>query len=245
MEARAGTTRRRYDSKYTVHDGRKFVYFVIQKVACTSVKTALLPLFDPDVAPFVATRMDGTQVVQVHKLFDRSNCQIGKGELLKGLDNKLSDYFEFTFVRNPWDRLVSCYSQKIVTVPKLLGFKRANLNPSGEKDRFYPGMQFADFVEVVHATPDEEANPHFRSQYLTVCDPEGRIMADFVGRFENLFEEFVAVSQTIGAPELELPAHLQSHSRKSRPYTDFYDERLKGLVHERYQKDIEMFGYTY
>ena len=236
---------RRYDSKYIVHDGHNFVYFVIQKVACTSIKTALLPLFDLDVDRFEATRMDGTQVVLVHKLFDKSNCQVDKDALLRRLDRRYRKYFKFTFVRNPWDRLVSCYFQKIVTVPKLPGFKRADLNPPGEKVRFYPGMPFAEFVEAVHATPDEEANPHFRSQHLTVCDPQGQVMADFVGRFENLREDFATVSRRIGTPELELPHRLKSKSRESRPYTDFYDGQLRDLVHDRYREDIEIFRFSY
>jgi hypothetical protein len=31
---------------YIVHDERRFVYFVTPKVACSSVKTALAPLFN-------------------------------------------------------------------------------------------------------------------------------------------------------------------------------------------------------
>ena len=106
-------------------------------------------------------------------------------------------------------------------------------------------MPFAEFVEAVSEIPDEEADPHFCSQYPTVCDPEGRIMADFVGRFESLREDFAVVSQKIGAPALELPHRLKSWSRESRPYTAFYDERLRKLVAERYERDIETFGYSY
>jgi hypothetical protein len=222
------------------------VYFVIQKVACTSMKSALLPLFDLDPASFEVTRENGERLVLVHKLFDSSRWQLDRDKLLRRIDRRYRGYFKFAFVRNPWDRVVSCYSQKIaVGRPLVPGRKRANLNPLGEEDRFYSGMPFAEFVEAVHATPDEEANLHFRSQYLTVCDAEGHVMADFVGRFESLHADFAVVAERIGAPELELPHRLQSSSRKSRPYTDFYDERLKGLVHERYQKDVEIFAYTY
>ena len=242
MEARARETRRRYDSKYIIHGERRFVYFVIQKVACTSIKTALLPLFDLRVKKrFEETHEDGSRVVLVHKLFDRSRHQVDKNELLGG---GYGDHFKFAFVRNPWDRLVSCYSQKIATVPQNPKFKRPNLNPPGE-NRFYSDMPFAEFVEAVHATPDEEANPHFQSQHAVVCDSQGRVMADFVGRFENLREDFAHVAERIGADGLELPHRLKSRVRKSRPYADFYDEKLRTLVYERYERDIETFGYSY
>ncbi|MEJ7841874.1 MAG: sulfotransferase family protein [Rubrobacter sp.] len=245
MEARARKTQRRYDSKYIVHDERRFVYFVIQKVACTSVKTALLPLFDLDAARFERSLPDGSRTVMVHKLFDRSRYQVDRDELLRRLDEGYRDHFKFAFVRNPWDRLVSCYSQKIATEPQIAGMKRPNLNPPGEDGRFYPGMPFAEFVEAVHATPDEKANPHFRSQHTVVCDPQGRVMADFVGRFENLREDFAVVTERIGASALELPHRLKSRVRESRPYVDFYDEKLRTLVYERYERDIETFAYTY
>jgi hypothetical protein len=239
-------TKRRYNSKYIVHDGHKFVYFVIQKVACTSVKTALLPLFEVDESPYWRTTPYGKPILRVHKLFDESPYQLRKDDLLEGLKRGgYAEHFKFAFVRNPWDRLVSCYAQKVATVPRLPELRRADLNPPGEDERFYPGMPFGEFVEAVHATPDEEANAHFRSQHPTVCSPEGQIMADFVGRFENLGEDFAYVAQKIGAPELVLPHRLKSKSRGSRPYTDFYDARLKRLVHERYEKDVETFGYSF
>jgi chondroitin 4-sulfotransferase 11 len=171
---------------------------------------------------------------------------VDKDEFLWRLDAEYRDYFKFAFVRNPWDRLVSCYFNKAATGSPISGFKGPNLNPPGEEqDWFYPGMPFAEFVEAVHAIPDEDANLHFRSQHTVVCDPGGRVMADFVGRFENLRKDFAVVAEKIGAPGLELPHRLKSRRRKSRPYTDFYDKRLKKLVHERYEKDVETFGYSF
>ena len=228
--------------KYIVSDDRKFIYFVIQKVACSSIKTALLPLFDVSTNGYKTTRSDGTTGLKIHKLFDASGYQIRRTELIAGLQSQYENYFKFAFVRNPWDRLVSCYSQK--------------LNPNGpglklpvENDvELYPGMSFAEFVEAVHTIPDAEANPHFQSQYNVICGPgeDRRILADFVGRFENLTADFDVVAKQIGGSQtLELPHVLRSRSRQDRPYTQFYDSRLRDLVHERYQDDIEIFGYSY
>jgi chondroitin 4-sulfotransferase 11 len=70
-------------------------------------------------------------------------------------------------------------------------------------------------------------------------------MADFVGRFENLRNDFARVAEEIGAPGLALPHLLRSKIRQSRHYRDFYDERLKKLVYERYEKDVETFEYSF
>lgn len=234
MKTEQRRPRRKFYSKYIVHDERRFVYFVVEKVACSSVKSALMPLFDLDVAPYRDKTPRGEPILRIHKMFANSGYQVGKPEILSG---KYEDHFKFVFVRNPWDRLVSCHSEKLARE----GAPGLNTRDA----RFYPGMPFAEFVEAVHATPDEEANAHFRSQHAAACDLEGRVMADFVGRFERLREDFRAVAEGIGAPGLVLPHRLKSAARKARPYADFYDGRLKKLVGERYERDVETFGYAF
>jgi chondroitin 4-sulfotransferase 11 len=204
--------------KYIVSNDRKFIYFVVQKVACSSIKTALLPLFDA------------------------SGYQIGKKKLLAGLKDKYEPYFKFAFVRNPWDRLVSCYSEKLG--PNGPGMRL----PEDVDVELYPGMPFAEFVEAVYMVPDHKANIHFQSQYQSICDSgsSNAIMADFVGRFENLKDDFDIVANSISdSQDLQLPHILRSKRRNFRPYTAYYDDRLKHLVHERYKEDIEIFGYAY
>jgi len=241
---KARNARGRAKFKYIAHDERKFVYLWIHKVACSSVKAALLPLFDLDPTPFEVTRNDGTRLFLVHKVFNASGYQIRKEQLLAGLDHEYRDYFKFAFVRNPWDRLVSCYVDKVLrkTVPPYMLASAARADVE-----FYPNMPFAEFVETVCRIPDGKANGHFRPQHLTVCSPDGELMADFVGRFENLREDFARVAQEIGAPGLELPERNRKivSKRGSRHYRDFYDERLKNLVHKRFEKDVETFGYSF
>jgi hypothetical protein len=229
-------------SKYIVSDEYAFVYFVVPKVACSSIKTALLPIFDVEAGPEKDLEVsEGTFAYRVHGLFGGSEYQVDKRQLVKGFRDSYRHYFKFAFVRNPWDRLFSCYSQKLAPGGQGLGRERY----AGQRLRV--GMSFSDFVEAVCQIPDEEADPHFRSQYLTVCGNRrrGRILANFVGRFENLEEEFAFVVDKIGANgiELRLP-HLLS-SNDSHSYRDFYDRRLARLVGERYQRDTEIFCYSF
>jgi len=70
-------------------------------------------------------------------------------------------------------------------------------------------------------------------------------MADFVGRFESLREDFRTVAERIGASGLVLPHRPKWKARRSRPYEDFYDGRLKRLVGARYERDIETFRYVF
>jgi hypothetical protein len=108
-------------------------------------------------------------------------------------------------------------------------------------------MPFVEFVEAVCRIPDEDANPHFRSQYRTICG-EGEngavVLADFVGHFETLERDFAYVAERIGAPHLKLPHKLRSKSGAGS-YRDYYNDRLKDLVYRRFRRDVEIFGYSF
>lgn len=227
----------RRPTRYIVSDEHRFVYFVVQKVAYSSIKTALLPLFNFAEDGSKLIRED--QTTAVHPLFTESRYQLQNREFLDGLeDGGYDGYFKFGFVRNPWDRLVSCYLQK--------------LDPGGQYMRKrYLGLalredaSFRQFAEAVCEVSDEEANSHFRSQHVVLCGEDGELLPDFIGRFENLQEDFVQVGAKIGAPHLELPHLTPSLSREGRHYRNFYDAKLAEKVGERFRKDIELFGYSF
>jgi chondroitin 4-sulfotransferase 11 len=228
----------RSPAKYIVSDEHRFVYFVVQKVACSSIKTALLPFFNLETEGRALVREDGTTAV--HEVFAESPHELRRDHFLVNLEaGRYDGYFKFAFVRNPWDRLVSCYLQKFAPGGRRLRYG------SPHKDKLYQGMTFAEFVEAIHSIPDKEANSHFRSQHVAVCGEDGTPMVDFVGRFESLEEDFGFVVGEIGAPRLKLPHLTRSLSRGERPYRDFYDGELAEKVGERFRKDAELFGYSF
>ncbi|MEJ7841878.1 MAG: sulfotransferase family protein [Rubrobacter sp.] len=226
-----------------VRDGdeaaRPFAYFVIQKVACTSIKSALAPLFGIPSRAATRERAGGEGPrFPIHRIFDRSGCQLSLSDFVRRAEaGDFRRHFAFAFVRNPYDRLVSCWSDKIAGGGEGLSDRDKELG-------LVRGLTFSWFVRVVSEIPDEEANPHYRSQHLAICRADGTVVPEFLGSFENLAADFVHVCNEIGAPRLSLPHRLRSRGA-SKNYRDFYDGATRRIVERRFARDLELLGYRF
>lgn len=232
--------------KYIVSSEHQFIYFVNQKVACSSIKEALFPLFPIPREPYSFVNHRGVRRLRVHRAFDESEHQLTREQLLEAFNaGEFAGYFKFGFVRNPWDRLVSCFLQKIDSRQKGETSTGAPLRqPEGRPRAFRLGMSFVDFVQAVSETPDDESDQHFKSQHLTFYDGD-TCMADFIGRFERLQEDFATATRRIGLAQIELPHVLKSRNPTRRTYPDFYDDYTRQLVEQRFARDVEVFGYSF
>jgi hypothetical protein len=168
----------------------------------------------------------------------------------KYLSQRLFDeYYKFTFIRNPWDRAVSIY--KYFHFNTRFEFKSYLLNVLKN------GLWQKKYWFVC---PQSEF----------VCSEDGRILVDFIGRFENLQEDFRRVCQETGLSPIELPHTNVNVISKPGPsirpkrlieyvkyelkgrsipvfkrYQDYYDDESKELIAELYKKDIDLFGYEF
>lgn len=206
------------------------VYAEIPKVACTSLKIWISELLE--------FNFDKEKWGYVHELDFPMTVGYETEKINPG-------YFKFGFVRNPWDRLVSCWLSKIKTedIDNGIDWKKGvefNLWRFGEM--FRAEMPFGDFVNSVLKIQEAQADPHFRSQYTFIYDKENKPVLNFTGRFENFNSDFLYVCNKIGASDT-VPPHY--HKQERTHYRDYYDERLKKLVGNRYHYDIELFNYEF
>ncbi len=140
--------------------------------------------------------------------------------------------YRMAFIRNPWDRLLSCYLQK----------KKKNSNWFFERNNLSIDMTFGEFAKAVCKIPDHESDRHFRSQFTFIADKDGVIIPNIIGEFSNFKSDLIAILKKINAPQLEIP---HWNKTKQRNYTDYYSPELIELVATRYEIDIELFGYKF
>jgi len=155
---------------------------------------------------------------------------------------EFSRLFKFSFVRNPWARILSEYRYR----------------------NYFQHRSFRDFVLNKLPEPGwDDKYRHVMPQYDMLHDNNGKLLVDFVGRFESLQEDFDKVCEHLGIEESQLP-HRNRSDKKSRDLkrktrnwlfangenqlrslADFYDDETREAVAEYYRKDIEAFGYGF
>ena len=137
---------------------------------------------------------------------------------------QFSNYFKFGFVRNPWDRVVSLYERK-------------------EALELRNKMSFEDFVDWIQYSSATcvHSSPH-RYQLDWFVDPNGVVLADFIGRFEQLERDWRIIARKLGVNE-DLP-RTRSNPRE-RHYTEYYNSKTRAVIAEKFKVDIDHFGYQF
>jgi hypothetical protein len=150
------------------------------------------------------------------------------------LDIKNENYFSFSFVRNPFDRLYSVYRY----------LKKGGINRH-DKLAFEAHLSdFNDFEDFVLNGLDKKLIykiTHLIPQHEFLCDKSGSILVDFIGRFENLDKDILLLSKKLNK-NIELNHH--NYNNKS-DYKEVYTDKMIHKVNQIYQKDIDLFKYTF
>ncbi len=141
---------------------------------------------------------------------------------------RYASHFKFAFVRNPWDRLVSCWQNKVVDNPNARMFG----------DRLGKLQSFPAFVDFLAEQDLEAGNKHFRLQ----CRLIDLNHVDFVGRLERFDDDFRQVCDRLSLPGDPRKVNVSARQRDYRPYyTDAAAEKAASL----YRRDITLFGYSF
>ena len=196
-------------SDYIILDDKEVVFASVAKSACTSIKTSITE--EPPKGPTIHKHIRAFS----HKRIPR---------------NKRS-YFAFTYVRNPYERLVSCYRSKFNLEDKskylyshyLFGYM-------GNNDTF------EELVRKESKIPDIMSDRHFKSQHSIIFSSGAKV--DYIGKVEDLPSDFEEIRQRYGFSELKVLNKSQGKSSEM-----LLTDEIRELIYNRFKKDFETFGY--
>lgn len=207
---------------------RRFIFIHVSKAAGTSIQQALRSYADPPSGALrpvslLAMRLGATRALPRRARLYREHAsaaalrrQVGRAAF--------ESHFSFAFVRNPWDWMVSLFEY----------LRRTDSHRHSASVR---RMTFAEYV-------DFEIARGRRSQSEFVVDRRGRVIVDFIGRFERLEADFARVCRVLGMRAALPHANGSSHHRPD--YRAYYThDALIERVGVFLRADVERFGYQF
>jgi hypothetical protein len=153
-----------------------------------------------------------------HLLASQIRAEVGR--------DTFDHFFKFSVVRNPWDKVVSqfSYMRRRPDLRELIGMSEGG--SLKEYLRLIQGVEHVQWCE----------------QWRFVTGEPGQIIVDFIGRFENFEADARLALAKVNIACDELPHRnrsLRSH------YTSYYDAESRETVRKLYQRDIDLFEYTF
>ena len=166
-------------------------------------------------------------VVEVSRPYFFNN---GSNEWLENITDEeiKNDYFVFTFVRNPFERLISGWNA-FVTIGKVNNNFETFIKHNGTG-----GYWLYEDGSI--------SNDHWFPQSKYVEFDDGERFTNFVGKFENLEEDWRSVSQRIGIQD---QIKKNKYRTSKEYYRSFYTEELIEIVSDFYKRDLELFNYEF
>jgi hypothetical protein len=167
-------------------------------------------------------------------LFEQGSRHVPWFDYYYANPEKFRSYYKFSFIRNPWDRLASTYFflQRGGMDPQDAAWAEANLKDYPTFESFVKGWLTEDAIHTWI---------HFRPQHYFICDEEGRVKMDFVGRVENMDADFAEVADKLGCKRQLARVNVGIHDHYSR----YYNDTTREIVARVYARDIELFGYQF
>lgn len=251
----------KYDSEERwkeVEQGKSFWFDVEHGLAfCTHAKAGSSSwkrnlLIMSNLPPSLKTKLDHQKTLSSAKKYFGVDGQDQPGFNVDNFSKK-HRLLKFSFVRHPFDRVISTYEDKVLIKP-LLKFK-IRLEMS------YNDTSFSSFVRLVL----EDAK-RFNCQPISRCNIDRHIRPylpnclycdinfDFIGKLEDFDEDvtYIAKMQNL-TQHLRVLNHVQnsnskkgdgSREEKMKKYMSQLTPELVRDLYELYKIDFEMFGYN-
>ena len=137
-------------------------------------------------------------------------------------------YYKFTFVRNPWDRIVSqfAFMQLRPDLMDYLGMKH--------------DTEFKSYLELIRLKEHVQWMPQVRF----FLDHDGSVLVNRIGRLEDFKRDCAQIFSSLGLGLDQLPGHSNRSKRQSLRH--YYSDRESiEMVADIFVEDIDYLGYKF
>lgn len=228
------------ESTFIINEAINFesqaIFIAIPKTGTTSVRTQMrqsgYPMIDnyhlnivqirDMIYPYLLKKNLGT-----NNHFPNVNVKSDE-DIRKEAKEIFENFFKFSAVRNPWARAVSLY------------FRREGVKTKGN-------MTFEEFCENHFFASDTCHQPTLhRNQCDWLVSEDGKILMDYIYKVEEFEKAIDEVRElTNGRIILESVERNVNPSSKSRDYRSLFSDNTRNLIAKRFEKDIDLFKYTF
>jgi hypothetical protein len=223
----------------------KVLYLAMPKAASSRIRSNLAAMIGNDT-------VSGWRSDQNWKVHNRkaSNLQAPRHGILQFHRMATSpDALRFTFVRNPYARLLSCWADQYRDRPLVPGYGRVEvyLAHREKADAALPlgadkTLSFSDFVTFACATSTWRIDKHWQRQ-SDIVDLPG-ITFGLIGKTEAFAKDFEQVLDHVAASdEMRQAAMPPLHTSSRRRLADYFTPELAGRIYRAYERDFDQFGY--
>lgn len=199
-----------------------FVFVAIPKTGTHSIREALRPHLHAD--DWEQCRLFVKKAFPLPQVAAVKHGHISCRQIRQHLHPAMWEtYLKFCVVRNPFARFVSyCHFFHREC-------QKMSRDPLGT-------------MKQAITCPEAPRRLLVRPQCDFISDTDGKLLIDRICNIETLRHDFAAVLNELGLPPVA-PEHrnTSAHGR----YQDYYDDELRELVGQFYQRDLTMLGYTF
>jgi hypothetical protein len=155
----------------------------------------------------------------------------------------------FSFVRNPYARVVSCWAEKFRDRPLAGGDPsiKVYLASRHEADVGLPAgrdrtLSFPEFATYATSMAWRRRDPHIQAQADILSMPG--ITLDLIGKVESFLGDFAQVLDHLRADDsVRREAIVLLNKSDHAHWSDYYTPELADRIYRAYEPDFDLFGY--